>query len=92
MNLSQLNKKTLQLLEFYVLWKLEGAQPIRKNSRSLALHGSPYMNGTNCSLLKVEFSFIELDLETERLPKKYYKRAYEELYENMGHLGAESWN
>ena len=68
MNLSQLSKKTQQLFEFYISWELEGAWPIRNNSRSLPLHDSSDMNV---------------------LPKKYQKRVYEELYENMGHLGAE---
>jgi len=38
---------------------------IRKNSTSLPLHDSSYMNGTNCSLLKMESSIIGLDRETE---------------------------
>ena len=47
-----------------VLWKLEGGRPIRKNSNSLPLPDSSYMLETKCSLLKIEFSIIDLDLET----------------------------
>lgn len=81
-------------LVFYTSWRTEDGPPTRKNSKRQRLYDRFYMNGIDCFFQKMEFSVINLDLIRNQivLPKKYRKRVYEEVHENMGHLGGRQSN
>lgn len=52
-----------------------GSRPTYRERQSRLLYDSSYMNGTNCSLLKMEFFATNLDLETEwSYPRNATKR------------------